>query len=441
MSETTLSARKAVLVLGMHRSGTSLLSGLMAQAGFSIGKSVMPPAEDNPKGFFENQRIVDFNERILNSLGMGWSSWQPLPVDWLEQVSAFADEATSLIEEEFGEETQVCIKDPRMCRLFPFWKDILLKLRFELYMLLTTRGLGEVSASLQKRDGMSESQANVLWLRYNLDALQSSLDLTGLHVSYQDVLEDAGGSLSKISQWLGEPLELNEKDFVDEALRHHEQGSEPFWAETLLRDCARFPVQPDAVLEEVVFPLLGELADRDRELASALAGEVSSVDGLSGKEAMLFAQAEDARQHAQSLSRELESGRHYISDLEREHSVKDQIINRQEAALQEMKRQSDEFVGSLQTSLEDSQRYVASLEEALSDKEVELKRANEGFEEILQSKDEYAQSLVADLQLKQSALENSRLELTSIQRRLKDELRRFPIQRKISKMFKRKSDV
>ena len=448
MSEATLKRRKAVLVLGMHRSGTSLLSGLVAQAGVSIGKSVMPPAEDNPKGFFENQRVVDFNERLLSSLGLSWSSWQPLPNDWLEQVSPFADEAAEVVENEFQGRSLICIKDPRMCRLFPFWNRVLLSSGFEVFVLLTTRELGEVSASLQKRDGMGEAQANALWFRYNLDALLATPGLKGFHVSYQDVLLDAEGTLLKLSQLVGEALELEVKDFADEALRHHEKNSLPVWAEVLLRDCVRFPVRPDGVLEELVFPLLDQLAHKEREFASALAGDVHLSDELSFKEAALFAQAEDARQHAQSLARELDTGRLYISDLEREYSMKDQLIREQEAALQKMQRQSDEFVESLQDSLKNSQQYVASLEETLSRKEEEMKTANKGFEEILQAKDEYAQSLLEEVKVRrselagiQTALEDSRLELTDIERRLKDELRRFPILRKMKNMFKREGDA
>jgi hypothetical protein len=73
---------KCVLVLGMHRSGTSALTGILNILGADLGLNMMKAAEDNERGFFENRSIYNINEKILESLGSSWDSPFPLPENW-----------------------------------------------------------------------------------------------------------------------------------------------------------------------------------------------------------------------------------------------------------------------------------------------------------------------------------------------------------------------
>ena len=461
-------SRKALLVLGMHRSGTSLLAGLIANAGASIGAAVMPAAEDNPKGFFENQLVVNFNEKLLNSLDLGWASWQRLPDNWLASLeSKWFEEAARILEAEFQDSEMVCIKDPRICRLLPFWYQVLSANSFRPYCLLTTRHLNEVSASLQKRDGMGKAQADALWLRYNLDALQGANGLQGLHLSYEQVLEHPGSALEQVSDLVGEQLQVSDQAFADSALRHHRVSDTPSWAKHLRRNCEAFPLVPDESLETEVYPLVAELAEQERRIGEQLATEISGTD-LSAREATLFNQAEEAKQHAISLSRELETGRQYITDLEREHQQKDELIQSQEASLQEAKErfetsmaENEAYAETLKESIEQAETYSKSLELTIDQKDADMKAAAEAFEKELQKREEYTVSVVSELERKESELvsahgelEKMHLELQSLHRELaethqrlidrtnelEEELKRFRLQRKMIKMMKRVTD-
>lgn len=64
--------KTAYVVLGMHRSGTSSVAGALSHLGAAPPASLMPPKADNPSGFWESERISDFNEEILNSIGTTW---------------------------------------------------------------------------------------------------------------------------------------------------------------------------------------------------------------------------------------------------------------------------------------------------------------------------------------------------------------------------------
>ena len=57
---------KDCLIMGFGRSGTSLMGGMLHQAGYYMGKDLYPPRHSNPKGFFENANINGINERILS---------------------------------------------------------------------------------------------------------------------------------------------------------------------------------------------------------------------------------------------------------------------------------------------------------------------------------------------------------------------------------------
>ncbi len=450
-----MNSRKALLVLGMHRSGTSLLTGLIANGGFSIGESVMAPAQDNPKGFFENQSIVDFNERLLNSFGLGWSSWQTLPDRWFLSLDPeVSKEATDLLEKEFGDSSEICIKDPRICRLLPFWRSVLTGLGFEVVVVFTTRQSDEVSSSLQARDGMGKARADALWLRYNLDAMQSVEETKGIHISYEAVLEDPDAALSKVSALTGVDLKAPEEGFVDHTLKHHESATIPAWAALVSESCRRFPEKPDPVIERLVFPLVADLAEQEYiALSQPLEGTGPEASGV--KEAALFNQAEEAKRHAISLSTELETGRKYIADLEREHQVKDELIEQQENALQEKTLEAESHAKSLMASLEEAQKYIQSLEETLNRKESELVEASMAFEADKAQREEYTQSLVVEVNKKESELVDAHAELRQLHQDLENvrnslmdksdqlelELQRFKLQRKMIDMFKREDDA
>ena len=75
---------RVIVVLGMHRSGTSALAGTFSQLGLNLGDELMPGTADaNPKGYFEHVRIVQAHDRLLAAFGMDWADPRPLPESWM----------------------------------------------------------------------------------------------------------------------------------------------------------------------------------------------------------------------------------------------------------------------------------------------------------------------------------------------------------------------
>lgn len=191
-------------MLGMHRSGTSATAGLLAHLGASTPKTLLPPAADNPRGFWESSRIVSLNERILGKLGVSWRSWWPIRKEQIEDLrSEFAPSIRSCLEEEFGDAKQILVKDPRICRLFPLWESGLRDAGCEPLVVLPLRHPEEVACSLGRRDSIAKEEALLLWLAYVLDAEKHTRHLNRSFLLYDDLISDWRKVFSKLASDVG----------------------------------------------------------------------------------------------------------------------------------------------------------------------------------------------------------------------------------------------
>ncbi len=144
-------------VLGMHRSGTSCLTGSLQQAGIVLGDChTWNPY--NRKGNRENQRIVDLNDRVLAENGGAWNR-PPAVVNWSEPTLA---SARALLADH-ADTTVFGFKDPRTLLVLDGWKTVCPHMQF----VGVFRHPLAVADSLARRDGMSTEQALLLWYEYN----------------------------------------------------------------------------------------------------------------------------------------------------------------------------------------------------------------------------------------------------------------------------------
>ncbi len=197
--------RTAIIVLGMHRTGTSAIGGVIAHLGATAPRSLMPPTPDNPKGYWESTAIMRFNDHLLESAGTRWSDWDKFNEEWFDSPlrDAFASQLSTILEEEYGDSPLILVKDPRICRMFPFWVSSLREGGIEPKVLIPLRHPSEVVGSLVARDHLAESQSKLIWLRHMLDAEYSSRGQTRAFVRYSDMLRDWHAQVQKISERLG----------------------------------------------------------------------------------------------------------------------------------------------------------------------------------------------------------------------------------------------
>lgn len=200
--------KQALLVLGMHRSGTSSVAGALVQLGAAAPATLMPEHPDNPKGYWESMPLVNASDRILDSAGSSWSDWRPFNPDWCKSVTgkAMSGELPDLIASEFGDHPLITFKDPRLCRLFPIWEQALKIGGYQPLVLTPLRSPIEVAASLAKRDGFSETRGLLLWLRHVLDAEAATRQTPRHFLFWSDFLHDWRAEISSASDRLGTSL-------------------------------------------------------------------------------------------------------------------------------------------------------------------------------------------------------------------------------------------
>ncbi len=75
-----------------------------------------------------------------------------------------------MLQSEFGDSALFALKDPRVCKLLPFWIDVLRAFGAEPRIVTMVRSPTEVAASLARRNGLDTSYGEVLWLSYVLKA-------------------------------------------------------------------------------------------------------------------------------------------------------------------------------------------------------------------------------------------------------------------------------
>ena len=226
----------AIIVLGMHRSGTSALAGALRRLGVKLGDAMMPAATGvNERGFWEHSDIVGVHERMLAALNSSWDDVRRLPDRWWQDdtVRPFRAELQEILRRDFLSAPLWAFKDPRMCRLLPLWLEIIEEVGFTPRFIHIHRHPIEVSSSLERRDGFSRAKAIYLWLDHNLSAERSSRSFDRVFIGYDRLLEDARAILRHVGRSLDcawpRPVEDAMPDldaFLTPGLRHHLIGED-----------------------------------------------------------------------------------------------------------------------------------------------------------------------------------------------------------------------
>ena len=275
-----------VLVLGMHRSGTSAITGLLRLLGLWAGEEEdFPPADEhNPAGYWEHRGIWSVDEAILHALGVSWSDVADfdLSAQGTELAARFGERAREVVR-ELDRHGPWVIKDPRLCLLFPFWRPILA----DPFCVLIYREPLPVARSLAARDGIPLPCGIALWEKYTRDALASTRGLPRVLISHQELMDHPAATLHRLQRQLARhrpelarlqvPSAEEIRTVLDPDLVHH----------------AGDPVLERSYLTLPQLALLDALAD-----GSALA--LDPVPPLSPGARELLAAYEGLREHAKA---------------------------------------------------------------------------------------------------------------------------------------------
>ena len=228
--------KTAYFILGMHRSGTSALGGVLNIMGLEFGSDLMKADEGNPKGYFENNFVYRLNKKILNENSSIWSDYS-FSIDKIsfDEKKNYIEEAKNIIRKEFRYSEKFVIKDPRISLLFPIWEQACLDLNINIKVIIPFRNPKEVALSLKKRNGFSMEKSFLLWTHYFLSAEYLSRNYDRLFLSFNRLLEDKKKSISLLSNFVD--LNIEEKDgrideFLDTNIKNNNVPLENFTKQT-----------------------------------------------------------------------------------------------------------------------------------------------------------------------------------------------------------------
>jgi hypothetical protein len=195
-------AHHLVIILGMHRSGTSALTGMLAKAGFTAPSDLIQADDANPKGYWESLGINKLNENFLAEMESHWSSSIPLPTGWSESISArkWRSSLINIISETFGGAELPTIKDPRFCILITGLEPWLESRLIDTSFIIPIRHPLEVSNSLLKAQGTELEKALQLWIRSIFMAEHATRGYRRKFISFDLILQDPTNTLEACLQ-------------------------------------------------------------------------------------------------------------------------------------------------------------------------------------------------------------------------------------------------
>lgn len=199
---TAQPAGPTVLVVGMHRSGTSAVTGALGALGLQMPRpgDRMADDESNPE-HWESLSLSLHDESLLHALGGGWDAPPDLPHHWIHTAQVAAGgRSAAVLAEAYPDPGPAAVKDPRICLLLPYWRTLLAP---PVAALMVWRAPLDVARSLLSRDGLPLASGLALWERYNRSALHGLSGIDTYVTSYESVVGDPAAALAAWTDWLG----------------------------------------------------------------------------------------------------------------------------------------------------------------------------------------------------------------------------------------------
>jgi len=233
--------QQVVIVLGMHRSGTRLVSNILHYLGVDMADESDHVSRNNPSGFWERPEIVALHDEVLDAIGRPVASplhSVPFPPGWWrgKKLQPIKTRLVEHVAQQLAHHSGWWgFKDPRTCRLLPLWSEIFEILDVLPHYVWVVRSPGESAASMAAKNPvarpMSTAQAEVTWLAYNYDIMRHLMGEQPVVIEYGEWFLDPLVPARRLRDRLGVPGFAFEQDFVDcvrnivsAEFRHQEEG-------------------------------------------------------------------------------------------------------------------------------------------------------------------------------------------------------------------------
>jgi GT2 family glycosyltransferase len=347
----TLKKRTVACIAGAHRSGTSMVARLLHACGLDLGpeSDLMPPAPDNPDGFWENLSFVAMNDELLNELGGAWDL-PPRSTRFAEKRFGAMRAKGRLLVSAFSQSKVWGWKDPRNSLTLPFWRAIVPQLR----TIIVVRNPLEVAYSLHQRNGVSFHFGLSLWGVYNQHALSATAPKNRIVSHYDSFFEDPHAELLRLLSFLGLPDSEVAKAAV---LISHKRRRTHFTTQQLL----------DAQIPPQLFELYQQL--------SAEAGRVTEAE---------LAESSPPAEAAQRSPRERKTGDEALTTCAA-HLAESPALNLAALEADRLRREVALLTNEIKRQAEHIEQISAALlrsDQALAADNAEFERLNAHIEQI-----------------------------------------------------------
>ena len=220
-----------IVILGMHRSGTSTVSGLLHHNKISMGtyRNFWPrPLSQNPKGFYENYDFRKINDQILNHVGYDVKSYNieiPKPI-LTQKIQNKMKKVISNCNKDYPNWGW---KDPRTSITIEKWVDVIasMDLEKELKIIFVARKASSVARSLYKRNGLPIANGLELWKSYTEIAFRFCINskLPVHYCSFESILSNPLTTCDNIFDFIGTSWDKEiVKKFVDQSISTSGKG-------------------------------------------------------------------------------------------------------------------------------------------------------------------------------------------------------------------------
>lgn len=345
--------RACILVLGMHRSGTSALTRVLNLLGCALPSDLLGANYSNPEGHWESLRAIEINDSLLNALGRRWDDIRELPVDWLgrPETDIARQQIRAFVDREFSPYMLSVLKEPRLCHLAPLWIEVLHEAGIQARIVIPVRHPAEVAYSLARRDGIAVGRTHLLWMQHLLQAEAASRGELRVLCHFHELLADWRTQAARI----GSALNLkwpsdNEQSaaLIDEFLRPNLRHADARSGED---------IGSKMTLPSLVSRLYAELGSKDDERAwTAIARasvKVAEASALYSPGITEIAQRLERSEHEASAANALLSSS--IAERERRQQTTERIASHVEqnvARLQELSNQIRAHRSELQPAID-----------------------------------------------------------------------------------------
>jgi hypothetical protein len=382
--------RPLIMVLGMHRSGTSLCSHMLSALGVDMADRLGPfgpPSPDNARGHWERWEIVGLHDRVLELLNRRY--FDPthdlgLPVAWWADpaIVEVRRDIVAFLRERMGD-TLFGFKDPRTIRLLPLWHQMISELKLTPKFIFCLRNPAQVARSLQSRDGLAAEIGEARWFAYVVDFFRYRRGAEFCLVEYETWFDNPAENINKLCTFLELDWQQSEADLdvlvsgiIDGQLRH-DDASQTEARQPLVRSLYRLArrAESDRAARDQIETLIAQFIGfqqlhsgiyRDFEQMAATAASLPAVEQEAAALRQAVAERDAAIAQSQGRADEAEAARERAEQMAAERAIALAAAEGETGELRGMLAQLEQQRQERETALAASQGEISRLHETLA---------------------------------------------------------------------------